>query len=149
MARMHSGSKGKSGSKPPLNPVKPTWVRYKPKEVEMLIIKLAKEGKPAAQIGLILRDMYGVPSVKQLLGQTIGTLLKEKKVQTELPEDVMSLMKRCIEIRKHLALHRKDTIAARGLTLTESKIKRLAKYYKRVGRMPVDWKYVAEQVHAA
>ena len=44
MARMHSRKKGKSGSRRPIKKTPQTWVRYKSKEAELLIVKLAKEG---------------------------------------------------------------------------------------------------------
>ena len=34
----------------------------------------------------------------------------------------------------------------RGLLLTESKIKRLTKYYKRIGKLPADWTYSRENI---
>ena len=43
MARMHSRKKGKHGSKKPAKKSTPSWTRYKPKEIEMLIAKLAKD----------------------------------------------------------------------------------------------------------
>lgn len=141
MAKMHSRKKGTSGSKKPLKPSKPTWLRYKPKEIELLVVKLAKEGRTASQIGLVLRDTYGVPDVKLLTEKSITEILADKKLLPELPEDLVALMRKDIAIRKHLEENRKDEAAKRGLLLTESKIRRLVKYYKRVGRMPVEWKY--------
>ena len=37
--------------------------------------------------------------------------------------------------------NKKDYTSKRGLELTESKIRRLAKFYKREGALPVDFKY--------
>ncbi len=141
MAKMHSRGRGNSGSKKPLKAAKPTWVRYKPKEIELLVSKLAKEGKTSSEIGIILRDSYGVPSVKMLVGKRINELLKEKKLLPELPEDVIALMKRSVIVKKHLEANKQDMAALRGLQLTDSKIKRLVKYYKRVGTIQPDWKY--------
>ncbi len=141
MAKMHSRKKGTSGSKKPLQPAKPTWLRYKPKEIELLVTKLAKEGKSASEIGLVLRDTYGVPDVKSLTEKTISEILAEKKLLPELPDDLIALMRKSIAIRKHREANKKDEEAKRGLLLTESKIRRLIKYYKRSGRMAVDWKY--------
>jgi len=104
MARMYSRSKGQSGSKKPLKATVPTWVRYKPKEVELLIAKLYKEKNSPSRIGLILRDVYGIPSVKVLTKKSINQILKEKNLLAEIPEDIMSLMKKNIQIRKHLAV---------------------------------------------
>lgn len=146
MARMYSRSKGQSGSKKPLKATVPTWVRYKPKEVELLITKLYKEKNPPSRIGLILRDVYGIPSVKVLAKKSINQILKEKNLMAEIPEDIMSLMKKNIQIRKHLEENRKDQVAKRGLLITDSKIKKLVKYYKRAKRLPEDWKYDPEKV---
>jgi small subunit ribosomal protein S15 len=141
MARMHSRDKGVSGSKKPFKKTVPTWIRYKPKEVELLIGKMANEDKTPSQIGLYLRDTYGIPDVKTLTGKSITKILKEKKLTPEVPEDLRSLIRKAALIRKHMEDNKQDKPAFRGLQLTESKIKRLVKYYKTSGRLPVDWKY--------
>jgi small subunit ribosomal protein S15 len=146
MARMHSGKRGKSGSKKPAKKTVPSWVRYKGKEVELLIVKLSKEGNTASQIGLKLRDEYGIPSVRALAGKKIGGMLKEKKLLPELPEDLMAIIKKNVLIRKHIGNNHKDQVAIRGLTLADSKIMRLVKYYKKTGRLPQDWKYDPEKI---
>jgi len=143
---MHSRKKGKSGSTKPMKPTKSTWVSLKPKEVEMLILKYAKEGKTPSQIGLYLRDEYGVPSIKALVGKSVKDILAEKKALPDIPEDLMALMRKAILVRKHLAENKKDMPAKRGLQLTESKVNRLAKYYKRTGVLPAEWKYDPERI---
>jgi small subunit ribosomal protein S15 len=107
----------------------------------MLIAKLAKEGNPPSYIGLMLRDKYGVPDVQALCGKSITEILKDKKQLPELPEDLTALMRRAAAINKHLGENKHDMTALRGLILTESKIKRLVKYYKTTGRIPENWKY--------
>ena len=141
MARMHSRARGKSGSKKPSGKTGYSWLSYKPKEVEMLITKLAKEGKTPSQIGLSLRDSYGIPDVRTVLKKKITQVLTEKKLQKELPEDLLALIKKDVLIMKHLESNRLDMTAKRGKLLTESKIKRLVKYYKNEGRIPEEWKY--------
>ncbi len=145
MARMHSGRKGKSGSKKPGKRTKLTWLRYSPSEIELLIVKLAKSGKNQAQIGLILRDVYGVPDVKPIINKRIGQVLDEHKLKTELPLDLINLIKREMIIVKHLEQNKKDQPSRRGLLLTKSKINRLAKYYKKNKQLPQDWKYDREK----
>ncbi|MBW3015470.1 30S ribosomal protein S15 [Candidatus Woesearchaeota archaeon] len=146
MARMHSRDKGKSGPKKPSKKVVPSWTRYKKKEVELLIIKLAKEEKSPSEIGLILRDTYGVPDVRTALGRKITKILEEKKLLKEIPEDLMNLMKKAISVKKHLERNNKDMTAKRGQQLTESKINRLIKYYKRTGKIAKDWKYEPDRL---
>jgi len=141
MARMYSGKKGKSGSKKPLTKSLPTWLGYKPKEIELLVAKFAKEGKTPSQIGTMLRDIYGIPDVRKICGKNLGKILVERKITTELPEDIMALMKKSVNLAKHTELNKQDMSAKRGLQLTQSKIGRLVKYYKRTKRLPEDWKY--------
>lgn len=138
---MHSRKKGESGSKHPYKTKKSLWERYGKKETELLVEKLAKSNIPPSQIGITLRDAYGIPDVKLATGKKITAILKEKDILPKLPEDITSLIKREIYIMKHLEQNKKDMPAKRGLQLTESKINRLAKYYKRAGKIPQDWKF--------
>jgi len=146
MARRYSGKHGKHGSKRPFRKAKPNWVRYDAKEVEKLIIKLAKEEKTPSQIGLILRDTYGIPNVKEVTNKNVSKVLNENKLLQELPEDLMALIKKQIKIVKHLEAHKKDMPSKRGLQLTESKIQRLIKYYKKINKLPKEWKYDREKI---
>ena len=141
MARIYSKKKGRSRSKRPVKRVKPSWVTYDSKVVEQLVVKLAKTGFSANRVGLVLRDSYGIPDVKAITGKRITAILAENSITHKLPEDITALIKRDIEIVKHLETHKKDGHSLRGLTLTESKIGRLAKYYKRTGKLPADWKF--------
>ena len=49
-------------------------------------------------------------------------------------------------LKKHLEKNHKDQSAKRGLQLTESKIKRVVKYYKKNKKIPMDWKYDPERI---
>ncbi|HDI72834.1 MAG TPA: 30S ribosomal protein S15 [Candidatus Altiarchaeales archaeon] len=145
MARMHARKKGKSGSKHPLRTAKPDFVAYDQSEIEELIVKLAKEGNSPSMIGIILRDQYGIPSVKEVTEKKIGYFLKKNKLAPEIPEDLQNLIKKAINLRKHLERNAKDKHNKRGLQLIESKIHRLSKYYRRKGRLAKDWRYEPEK----
>ena len=119
---------------------------YKEKEIEKLIIKLAKSGNNPSEIGTILRDTYGIHSVKAVAKKKISAILKENNLLKEIPEDLMALIKKFIAVKKHLEKNKQDKTAKRGLQLTDSKIRRLVKYYKKSGRLPKDWKFEAEKV---
>ncbi len=136
---MYSRKKGKSGSKRPSKKTRPTWIRYKQKEVEILITKLAKEGHSPSQIGLILRDRYGIPDVRPILESRITKVLAKKNLTKQLPEDMLSLIKKYIAIKEHLEENKQDQVAHRGLKITTSKIGKLTKYYKRSRKLPQDW----------
>ena len=100
MARMHSRKKGKSSSTQPAEDRKSTWQRYDKKEATLLVIKLAKEQKAPSEIGLILRDVYGIPNIKKLTDKTLTEILKENKLSQKIPEDLLNLIKRSIQIAK-------------------------------------------------
>ncbi len=141
MARMYSRKRGKSGSKHPLKKTKKVWLRYSDKEVEQLIVKLAKQGNTQSKIGIVLRDTYGVPDVRIVLSKKIGQVLDENKLKPNLPDDLMALIRKELDIFKHLEVNKKDMPAKRGLQLTESKINRLVKYYKKKGILDKNWVY--------
>jgi len=145
MAKMHSRKKGKSGSKKPTESSLQPWVSYSAEEVQQLVIKSSKSGKPPSQIGIILRDSYGIPDTRKIAKKSILQILRDNNMQGQIPEDLAALIKKEIQITKHLENNRQDRNSKRGLILTESKIKRLAKYYKRTGVLPESWKYSREQ----
>jgi len=145
MARMHARRRGKSGSKHPWRSSKPEWVVYDQKEIEDLVTKLAKEGNPPSKIGLILRDQYGIPSVKDITGKKINYFLEKNKLKSEIPEDLQNLIRKAVNLRKHLEQNKKDLHNRRALQLIESKIRRLTKYYKGTGELPENWMYEPEK----
>lgn len=141
MARIHARTKGKSGSSKPATPDL-SFVTVKPKEVENLIVKMSKEENMSASlIGITLRDTYAVPNVKALCGKSIGDILEENNMKSSVPEDLQALVNKVYTLKKHLELNKKDTHNKRSLLLIESKIRRLTKYYKRVGKIPQNWRY--------
>ncbi len=145
MARMYSRKKGKSSSSKPLQRTS-TWMKLKPAEVDEIIVKLAKQGKQSAEIGLILRDGYGIPSTRDAYKQRVARIMKKHGVYNEiLPEDMYNLVKRAVNLRKHMDNNKKDYTSYRGLELTESKIRRLAKFYKKQKALPEKWKWNPEK----
>ncbi|MDP3990269.1 MAG: 30S ribosomal protein S15 [archaeon] len=138
MARMHSRAKGKSGSTKPIGKV-PAWAPYKGKEVEKLVVKYAKAGNTASEIGMILRDSYGVPSVKTFTDKRITEILIEQNLAKELPEDILSLIRKLNDVKQHLEKNKQDKTALRGFQLTNSKLRRLVKYYKRNDKLPAEF----------
>ncbi|OGS50203.1 MAG: 30S ribosomal protein S15 [Euryarchaeota archaeon RBG_16_68_12] len=141
MARIHAKRKGQHGSTRPLLTKNPEWVPLEADEILETVVKLHGEGLSKAAIGGRLRDQFGVPSVQLATGKSVGQILKAKGLTRELPEDLSSLMKRAVDLQVHLKSHRKDLSNKRGLSLTESKIRRLSRYYKEEGVLPSDWDY--------
>ncbi|MBK39476.1 MAG: 30S ribosomal protein S15 [Euryarchaeota archaeon] len=146
MARMHSPGRGKSGSTKPMVDSAPEWSNTDEKEVTELILSLASDGHSTAAIGTILRDQHAVPDVRLVLGKRIGQVLAENEITSKYPEDMMSLMRRALRLIDHLESNRKDRHNARQLELTESKIRRLATYYKSEGQLDSEWAYKRDQL---
>ncbi|AAR39330.1 NEQ487 [Nanoarchaeum equitans Kin4-M] len=146
MSRLHAHKRyhGQSGSKRPLRTTKPEWAPYDKEFVENKIIELAKQGYSPAMIGLILRDQYGIPDVRLYIGKSLQDFLEEKGLLPDIPWDLIYLLKRAYRVYKHIELNPRDTQAKRNYQLIISKIHRLAKYYKRKGVLPKDWKYSIE-----
>jgi small subunit ribosomal protein S15 len=137
---MHSRDKGKSRSTKPIKKT-PSWAPYKGKEVEKLIVKYRKMDKSSSEIGSILRDAYGIHSVKCITNKKISMILEENDLGKELPEDLLNLIKKMIAIKQHKEKNNHDQVAKRGLELTNSKIRRLVKYYQRTKKLPDNWKF--------
>lgn len=143
MARIHSHRHGKSHQTRPSSKGPPTWVQSSPEEVRATILKLAKEGMPPSRIGQTLRDDYGVPLTKPIVGKSISTVLAEGKASPKLPQDLQDLIDRALRVQRHLKIHGSDRKNVHSLELVEAKIYRLAKYYKGAGLLPNDFKYTA------
>ncbi|MEM2910978.1 MAG: 30S ribosomal protein S15 [Candidatus Bathyarchaeia archaeon] len=138
---MPKQEKGKSHSTRPVSKRPPSWCKYQPEEVEALVIKLAKEGHAPSRIGTILRDQYAIPLVKPITGKTITQILKEAGLAPSTPEDLGELLKKASRLSAHLEKNKKDLHNKRALQLIEAKIHKLARYYKREGVLPPNWKY--------
>lgn len=141
MARMHIRRKGKSHSKRPAIMAKPEWVFLRREEISELVIKLAKEGRRPSEIGMILRDQYGVPTFKQVVGVKLTNFLEMNGIYYDLPEDLANLIDKARRLKEHLKHHKKDYRNKHSLELIEAKIHHLSKYYKRVGKLPKGWRY--------
>jgi len=121
------------------------WVSYSEDEVARLIIKLAKDGHQPAMIGLVLRDQYGIPSVKAAAKKTVTQILAANKMLPSIPQDLFNLLRKAVRLRAHLERNKRDAHSIRGLELIESKVRRLVKYYRNTGKLPEDWAYDAER----
>lgn len=143
LARIHSHRHGKSHQTRPPSKGPPSWVKPTPEEVRTTILKLAREGMPQSRIGLTLRDDYGVPLAKSLLGKSIGRVLAEGKASPKLPQDLQDLIERAQRVQRHLNTHHSDRWNVHSLELIEAKIYRLSKYYKARDMLPTDFKYTA------
>ncbi len=129
MTTLYGKGRGKARSHAP-KAEKPSWLSMKPKEVEELVVELANKGMSPVKMGLVLRDSYGITSVKVITGKKIKKVLDERGIKVE-PYYLTALEKRIKALKKHLEKNKKDMRAKRGLQLTEAKLRRLKKYHKK------------------
>lgn len=136
--------RGKSRSRRPLSKRPPAWCKYSPEEVEAYVIKLTKEENPPSKIGVILRDQYGIPLVKPIVGKSITQIILDSGIEIPIPEDLNNLLHKALTLSRHLNRNRADVLNRRSLQLIAARIRRLAKYYRRNNSLPQDWKYIPQ-----
>merc|ERR1719240_438607 len=142
---MHSKGKGISRRCLPYRKTPPSWVQVSATDLIEQIVKMAKRGSSPSQIGVILRDQYGVPQVSHVTGQKILRILKVAGVAPDLPEDLYHLINKAVNVRKHIEKFRADRDGKFRLILIESRIHRLARYYRKVKSLPPTWRYVSKK----
>merc|ERR1711957_572773 len=126
MGRMYSKGKGIARRCLPYRKAAPSWVRISSNDLVDQIIKLAKKG---------------IPQCKSITGSKILRILKKSGLAPKIPEDLYHLIKKALQIRKHLEKFRKDKGAKFRLILVESRIHRLARYYRNAKALPATWRY--------
>mmetsp|Transcript_22018 Transcript_22018/g.34521 ORF Transcript_22018/g.34521 Transcript_22018/m.34521 type:complete len:152 (-) Transcript_22018:386-841(-) len=141
MARMHNKNKGIARSVIPYSRKSPIWSAQSNEYLVNLVCNLAKKGLVPSQIGVYLRDSEAIGQIKSLSGRNVLRILKINHLAPEIPEDLFFLIRRAGNIRKHLEKNKKDKDSRFRLILTESKIHRLARYYKKKGNLEEKWRY--------
>lgn len=142
MARMHCSSKGKSSTMKPFTTTIPTYMLESVPEIKKIIIHLANRGNPAAQIGAVLRDQYGIGNVKDVIGTNLLDFMRKNNCAPAVPEDLTALVDKANGIRLHLSQFKKDNDAKYRLGLINSRLHRLVRYYKEKSILPGSWKPV-------
>jgi len=145
---MHSKGKGMSSSAIPYKRTPPSWCKATAAEVNDMICKMAKKGMTPSAIGVLLRDQHGIPQVHTVTGSKILRILKGNGLAAEIPEDLYCLIKKAVSMRKHLERNRKDKDGKFRLILIESRIHRLARYYKKARKLAPTWKYESSTASA-
>ena len=144
---MYKSRRGQSGSSRPHVSEAPSWSNTDKDAIQSLILEMGKSGMSSAEIGTVLRDKHAVPNVRLVLGKRIGQVLAENEMGGSYPEDMMNLMRQAVGIINHLGSgNHKDIHNKRALEITESKIRKLANYYKGEGRLPSEWRYKRDEL---
>ncbi|WP_276258441.1 30S ribosomal protein S15 [Haloglomus litoreum] len=147
MARMHTRRRGSSGSDKPATDEPPEWSDVDADAVEDRVVELAEQGHDPSQIGMKLRDegVQGtpIPDVKLATDKKVTEILEENDASPEVPEDLYNLLERAVRLREHMDENPGDAQNKRALQNTESKIRRLANYY-RGDELDEDFRYTYE-----
>ena len=142
MARTHAHTHGKSHSTRPISYSTPSWIDKK-SELSSIVVQLSKDGLGPSQIGIKMRDQYGVPLIKPIVGKGINQILIENNSIPDMPEDLNQLVQKALALQRHLKVHNTDKRNIRSLELIEAKIHRLSRYYKKKEKISQNWKYAA------
>ena len=148
MGRMHSNGKGIARSAKPYKRTPSSWMKLSAGDVSEVVCKLAKKGHTPSQIGVLLRDTHAVGQIRSITGANVVRILKSNGLAPSMPEDLYHLIKKAVSVHKHLEHNRKDKDSKFRLILIESRIHRLARFYKTTKRLPPQWKYDSRSASA-
>jgi len=102
-----------------------TWVKMKEPELKKLITELSKKHSPS-QIGLVLRDQYGIPTTK-VFGKKLKAYMKELGIERN--EDLENAEKKVGKIKEHLKDNITDRSAKHKLQHAQSRLNITRKYF--------------------
>jgi small subunit ribosomal protein S15 len=106
---------------------KPLWLKMSEEDLKKVIKELADKYQPA-QIGIILRDQYGVPSTK-VFGKKLGAYLKELGIEAD--ENLTRAEKKAERLAEHFKENVTDMKAKHKLQKAQTRANILRKYSKR------------------
>lgn len=98
------------------------------KEIESLIVDLAKQGLTPEKIGQKLKEENKIKA--RDFGIKIGKMLREHNLYTD--PDIKNLTTRTEKLKKHLEKNKHDNKTKRILLIKEAKLRKLRNYKKRV-----------------
>ena len=104
---------------------KPTWVKMKEPELKKVILELSENYAPS-QIGIVLRDQYGIPTTK-VFGKKLKEYMKELGIDRN--EDLENAVKKVDRIKEHLKDNITDRSAKHKLQHAQSRLNITKKYF--------------------
>jgi ribosomal protein S15P/S13E len=104
---------------------KPTWVKMKEPELKKIVAELAEKHSPS-QIGIILRDQYGIPTTK-IFGKKMKEYLEEIGIKRN--EDLENAEKKVEALKEHLKNNVTDRKAKHKLQKAQSRLNITRKYF--------------------
>lgn len=94
------------------------------KEIEKLIVDLAKQGNSSEKIGLILRDQHGIPKAKKI-GIRIGEVMARNGFSKN--NDKKNVIAKIENLNRHFKLNNHDYTAQRKSVMYSSRLKKMEK----------------------
>jgi len=105
--------------------VKPSWLKLSEEEMEKIIVDLSSKHSPA-QIGLILRDQYGVPTTK-VYGKKLSEYLEKAGIKTNT--ELENAKKKFEKMKEHLSLNKQDKRSKHKFQKAQSHLNAMNSYY--------------------
>jgi len=106
---------------------KPTWVKTDEAALKKIIAELAEKNS-APEIGLILRDQYGIPTTK-IFGKKLKQYLKELGLDKN--EEVDNVSKKVERLKEHLKTNVTDKKAKHKLQKAQAQLNTVNKYFEK------------------
>lgn len=106
---------------------KPTWLKIKEPELKSLIVELSKKYAPS-QIGIILRDQYGIPTTK-VFGKKLKAYMDELGISVN--ENLDNAEEKVEKLKEHLKNNVTDRKAKHKLQKAQSRLNITRKYFAR------------------
>jgi len=106
---------------------KPVWLKLTEDELKKIILDLSEKYQPA-QIGLILRDQYGVPTTK-VFGKKLSSYLKESGKNENF--ELKNVEKKVEKIKEHMKNNITDKRAKHKFQKSNSKLNAIRKYSEK------------------
>jgi ribosomal protein S15P/S13E len=104
---------------------KPAWVKMQEPELKKTILELSEKNSPS-QIGIILRDQYGIPTTK-VFGKKLKAYMKELGIERN--EDLENAEKKVERMKEHLKNNITDRKAKHKLQHAQSRLNITKKYF--------------------
>ncbi len=99
-------------------------IKMNVKEVEKIIIDLAKQGNSSEKIGLILRDQHGIPKAKTL-GIKVGSIMEKNGFAKN--NDKKNIISKIENLGNHFKKNKHDYTAQRKSVMYASRVKKMEK----------------------
>jgi small subunit ribosomal protein S15 len=106
---------------------KPVWLKLSEEEVKKIIAQLSEKYAPA-QIGLILRDQYGVPTTK-VYGKKLSAYFKE--LGKDYHAELTNASEKVEKMKEHMVKNKTDKKAKHKYQKAVSHFNALKKYTEK------------------